>query len=254
MEFKSLTGIRNVYPEERSVQSSYSNKGNSINYAGKYKENSLNFTIEDLSGVSVVGGTSFNFILEIDGREYTSPQFKSFLEKSLSSGNPYIQKSSVTRVSFTKNELTTAEIFDVREKYSEVQITDNLDTVNELIKHIDWLVSREQTLRDVSDYGKYTLNTTEYNIESDSGIGFEYSDAVESGTPYVASNDIVTTQPEPKNESKKTLTTQQIENLPIVSQTPTNISVPISYDISNPFTVYKPSIDFLQYRDSNLRF
>ena len=254
MEYKTLTELRNVYPEERNVQSSYSKENNSINYKGRYDENSLNFTIEDLSGISVVSGTSFNFILEIDGNEYTSPQFKSFLENSLSSGNPYIQKSSVTRVSFTKDELTNAETFETREKYAEVEITENLDTVEELVKHVDWLVSKRQTLRDTSEYGEYNLFTTEYDVATDSGIGLEYSDSVQSGTPYVASEDVVTPQKEPKKESKTTLTTQQTTTTPSGGSTNISTQIPIRYDISNPFTMYQPSIDFLQYRGSNLRF
>ena len=253
MEYKTLTELRNVYPEERNVQSSYSKENNSINYKGRYDENSLNFTIEDLSGISVVSGTSFNFILEIDGNEYTSPQFKSFLENSLSSGNPYIQKSNVTKVSFTKDELTNTETFKTREQYAEVGITENLTTVDKLIKHIDWLVSKRQTLRDISEYSSYNLFTTKYDIESDSGIGLEYSDAIQSGTPYVASSDTVTPQEEPKKESKITLTTQQTTTTPGGSSNITT-QIPIRYDISNPFTIYRPSIDFLQYRGSNLRF
>jgi hypothetical protein len=254
MAYKTLTELRNVYPEERNVQSSYSKENNSINYKGRYNENSLNFTIEDLSGISVVSGTTFNFILKIDGKEYTSPQFKSFLENSLSSGNPYIQKSNVTKVSFTKDELTNAETFRTREKYAEVEITENLDTIEELVIHIDWLVSKRQTLRDTTEYGEYNLYTTTYDVVTDSGIGLEYSDSVQSGTPYVASENVVTPQVEPKTESKTTLTTQQTTTTPDGGTYTTSVEIPIRYDISNPFTIYRPTIDFLQYRGSNLRF
>lgn len=262
MEYKTLTELRNVYPEERNVQSSYSKENNSINYKGRYDANSLNFTIEDLSGISVVSGTTFNFILEIDGKEYTSPQFKSFLESSLSSGNPYIQKSSVTKVSFTKDELTNAETFRTREKYAEVEITENLDTIEELVIHIDWLVSKRQTLRDTAEYAEYSLYTTKYNVlldvepvpPNDPGLGMIYSNSVQSGTPYVASENVVTAQEEPKTESKTTLTTQQTTTTPDGGTYTTSVEIPIRYDISNPFTMYRPTIDFLQYRGSNLRF
>jgi len=179
MDYKGISQLRNTYPEERNVQLSYENKNNSINYKGKYSENSLNFTIEDLSGVSVVDGTSFNFILEIDGSEYTSPSFKSFLENSLKSGNPYIQKSNVTRITLSSQELLNIENFGTREKYAEVDITKNLKSITDIIQHIDWLVSKTQTLRNIGDYGQYSLYTTEYNVSSDTGIGLEYSDAVQ---------------------------------------------------------------------------
>jgi len=254
MEYKTLTELRNVYPEERNVQSSYSKENNSIKYKGRYDENSLNFTIEDLSGISVVSGTSFNFILEIDGNEYTSPQFKSFLENSISSGNPYIQKSNVTKVSFTKDELTNAETFRTREKYAEVEITENLDTIEELVIHIDWLVSKRQTLRDTTDYGEYNLYTTTYAVETDSGIGLEYSDAVQSGTPYVAAAEVVSPQSQTQSNVQTTLTTQQTTTTPDGGTYTTSVKIPISYDISNPLTMYRPTIDFLQYRRSNIRF
>lgn len=254
MEYKTLTELRNVYPEERNVQSSYSKENNSINYKGRYDENSLNFTIEDLSGISVVSGTTFNFILEIDGNEYTSPPFKSFLENSLSSGNPYIQKSKVTKVSFTKDELTNAEKFINRENYAEVEIIENLNTTEELIRHIDWLVSKRQTLRDINEYGEYNLFTTEYDVETDSGIGLEYSDAVQSGTPYIASTEVVSPQTQTQSTIQTTLKTQEVVSTTSGGSNTTNIEIPIRYDISNPFTMYQPSIDFLQYRGSNFRF
>jgi len=250
MDYKSLTQLRNIYPEERNVQSSYSNENNSITYSGRYDENSLNFTIEDLSGVIVVDGTSFNFILEIDGQEYTSSQFKSFLENSLSSGNPYIQKSNVTRIQLSSNELLNAEKFEVREKYSEVNISTNLKTVTDIIKHIDWLVSKNQTLRNIDEYGSWNLNTTSYNVESDTGIGLEYSDAVQSGdNNYVAEDESITIQSINNDGIQKILTTE-ITNTTEGGSVKTQIKVPIKFDVSNPFTnniLRNGTINFVDY-------
>ena len=247
MEYKTLTELRNLYPEERDIQSSYSKETNSINYKGRYDKNSINFTIEDLSEISVVSGTSFNFILEIDGNEYISPQFKSFLENSISSGNPYIQKSSVARFSFTKDELTSVSSLTTREQYAEVRITKNLNTDEDIVRHVDWLVdSKTQTLRNISNYGEYSKYTTTYNVETDSGIGLEYSEAVQSGAPYVANNESVTPQEEPKKETKKTLTTSQIKTTPSGGSDEVRSQISTNIDISTPSTTYKPTSDFFR--------
>lgn len=247
MAYKSLTELRNQYPSERNVVQSYETKNNSIAYKGRYNENSLNFTIEDLSGVSVIDGTSFNFILKIDGTEYTSPSFKSFLENSLKSDNPYIQKSTVMKVVLSSEELLTAENFDTREKYAEVEVTKNLKTIEEIVSHIDWLVGKTQTLRNIEDYGEYSLYTTEYDVlldvgdvpPNDPGLGMIYSDSVQSGEPYVSSNETVTTQPDDASEVGKTLTTEITTTTPTDTMFTSNVTFPISYNITNPITNFR---------------
>jgi len=253
MDYKRINQLRNQYPDERNVELSYQSNGNSIDYQGRYNENSLNFTIEDLRGVSVVSGTSFNFILELDGQEYTSPQFKSFLENSLKSGNPYIQKSNVTRIQFSKDELLNAEKFTTREKYAEVNITKNLKTTEDIIKHIDWLVSETQTLRNIGEYGTWNLNTSTYDVESDMGVGLEYSDAVQSGIEYVAENETTATQLVQDDSIGKVLTTQLTTNTPEGGSVKTEVKIPIRYDISNPFTRGR-GIDFVDYYNIGTNF
>jgi len=245
MEYKELNQLRNKYPDERNVELSYENKNNSITYQGRYSQNSLNFTIEDISGISVVDGTSFNFIIEIDGTEYTSSVFKNLLESSLKSGNPYIQKSSVTRLKFSSKELLSAENFSDRENYAEVSVTDNLKTIDDILKHIDWLVGTRQTLRDVNEYGSWSLFTSNYDVLTDTGIGLEYSDAVQTGIPYIAANEEVTTQPPPDDTIGKTLTTEVTNTTPEGGTYTTQVNIPIRYDISNPFTM--GGINFVDY-------
>lgn len=236
MAYKSLTELRNQYPSERNVVQSYETKNNSITYKGRYDKNSLNFSKEDISGLSVVDGTSFNFILEIDGIEYTSSSFKTFLENSLETNNPYIQKSTVMKVTLSSEELLNAENFGIREKYAEVEITKNLKTIEDIISHIDWLVGSRQTLLDIEEYGEYNLYTTPYDVETDSGIGLEYSDSVQSGEPYIASTEAVTIQPQDTNLIGKTLTTEITTTTPIDGIITSNVTIPISYDITNPIT------------------
>lgn len=239
MAYKSLTELRNQYPAERNVVQSYETNNNSITYKGRFDKNSLDFDKEDIGGLSVIGGTSFNFILEIDGVEYTSPTFKTILENSLKENNPYIQKSTVSRVTLSSEELLNAENFDTREKYAEVEVTKNLKTIEEIISHIDWLVGSRQTLRDIEEYGEYNLYTTTYDVETDSGIGLEYSDAVQSGEPYIASEEVITAQQPTTNEVGKTLSTEITTTTSTGGLFRNKVTIPIRYDITNPITEVK---------------
>ena len=183
----TLSDLRNKYPNERSIEQNYENKGSTIEYKGRYTDNSLIFTVDDISELVTVANTSFQLIIKIDDVEYTSPAFKNILQQSTNSGNPYIQKSSITCLSFSQEELVNAENFIVREKYAEVNTTRNLQTIEEIIIHIDWLVSKRQDIREISEYGDWDRFTTEYTVDMEpiesevpGALGFPYSDLVQS--------------------------------------------------------------------------
>jgi len=191
MEYISLENIRNKYPEELSVSQKYTRRGNSIVYSGKSEySNTINLDF-DVSGINTVPNSSFKFIVDIGGSLYTSPDFLNLLQNAQRENNPYFQKKTVPIVKINLGEATT-QISDqsTAEKYAEVSVTNNLnfgDTTNKILQHIDWLISdQNEGLRDIKSggnrvYGDYKLNTSQYNIESDSGLGFEFTDALESG-------------------------------------------------------------------------
>ena len=191
MEYTSLENIRNKYPDELSVSEKYTRKGNTIVYSGKSEYSNVINLDFDISNINIAPNTSFKFIVDIGGSLYTSSTFLNLLQNSEKENNPYFQKRTVPILKVDLSEATT-KISDqsTNEKYAEVKVTDNLnvgDTTNKILQHIDWLVS-EQTegLRDIKSgnnrvYGNYQLNTGQYIIESDSGLGFEFTDAVESG-------------------------------------------------------------------------
>lgn len=191
MEYTSLENIRNKYPEELSVSQKYARRGNGIVYSGKSEySNTIDFDF-DISNINTVPNSSFKFIVDVGGSLYTSPTFLSLLQNAQRENNPYFQKKTVPIVKVDLGAATT-EISDqsIGEKYAEVSVTNNLnvgDTTNKILQHIDWLVSEQsEGLRDVKSgnnrvYGDYQLNTGQYSIESDSGLGFEFTDALESG-------------------------------------------------------------------------
>ena len=196
MEYIEFKDLRNQYPNEVDTNSSYRGGGGNVTFSGKPQYgNTINLSF-DISGISVVSNTSFKFLVELDGILYTSPEFYSTLTTAQSQGNPYFQKSTVPIIKVTSEEalsdlsLAEGSAREISEKYAEVQVTDNINqgnSIEKIIKHIDWLVSDQtEGLRDIKEgsnrvYGNYTLNTTEFNLTEDSGLGFEFTDAVESG-------------------------------------------------------------------------
>lgn len=236
MGYKRLQELRNQYPTERDVNQSYEYTDNSINYNGRFDENSLTFSIQDVTELITYADTSFQFILQIDNNEYTSPSFKTLLQNSLKDGNPYIQKSTVAKIQLTSEELLNSQNFQTRELYSEVEITKNLKTIEDIVRHIDWLVSSRQTLREIGEYGEYNLFTTQYDPQTDTGIGLEYSDAVQSGTEYVASDVEVTNQNTDNRKVDVTVNTQTTVNVLDNGTYNPRVKIPIRYTNTNPFT------------------
>jgi len=198
MEYTSLDKLRNKYPEEISTNKNYSGGGGSIVYTGKPKyKNKINFSSPTPS-VTAVAGTSFKFIVQIGGGLYTSPAYLSLLNQAKAENNPYFQVSTSPIVQVDLQEAIKQEFLggekkqSVEESYAEVEITENIttgDTITKVIQHIDWLVSdQREGLRDIKEggnrtYGNYILKTTEYDIENDSGLGFEETEKIEGGSP-----------------------------------------------------------------------
>ena len=52
--------------------------------------------------------------------------------------------------------------------------------MNKILDHINWLSSSEnQELRDINEMGSWTLNTTEFNPSTNSGMAVELSEDLE---------------------------------------------------------------------------
>jgi len=233
MEYISLENLRNKYPEESLISQKYTRSGNTIVYSGKNQyKNKINLDF-DISNIQTVPNATFNFIVDINGSLYTSSNFLSLLQKASSDNNPYFQKRTVPIVKVNLNE-ALSELSDnsIGEQYAEVSVTSNLDignTTEKVLKHIDWLVTDQtEGLRDIKTgnnrvYGDYQLNTSQYIIESDSGLGFEFTDALEGGLG--TSRETNTTNVPPTSDMEYSIPKFEIKQPKPITVTPTGIKI-----------------------------
>lgn len=169
----SLPYIQNPYPTEVGTDPSpnYTVKDETIRFTGKYSENFLEFktkNIDDILSLNINEyPTSFNFIVEfVNGNErdyYASPILLGELKAELNAGNPYKNRSTVPVIkfdfSFIENYSKEAQ-FKIPEDYAEVTVTKTLTTKEDILRHIDWMVSSDETLRRASDIGAWKIELT----------------------------------------------------------------------------------------------
>lgn len=168
----TLEDIRNQYPEEKNL-TQY--KGQTLN--GLYDKNSIDLPKGEFDDITPIGG-NFKVVFSIDGQRYAS---ESFLQELKNSKNPYINNSNIAVVELNLSELKSDTDFSDEEKYAEVSVDSTLSSIEDISSHISWLLdSTQKEIRKVSEYGSYTLNTTTYDSTKREGLGFEYSDKIES--------------------------------------------------------------------------
>lgn len=145
--------------------------GNTI--IGNYSENQIELDPTDIGDIIPITG-DFRVIFSIDGQLYGSSTLLSEIE---SSNNPYIKKSSLPIVELNSSDLKSDIDFSARENYAEVSVTENLNSVEDLSKHISWLLdsSQKELRKPAQDYGAYSVSISSYDPTSDSGLGFELS-------------------------------------------------------------------------------
>lgn len=176
-----LKYVRNPYPSQLgdNPMGNYSRKNGSVEFKGKYEENVLTFKEYPLTGITQTEG-SYNFIIQfMDGTKYTSGVFLQELELELSVGNPYRTINTVATVKVDDTLLSTYESlkkFKLGEDYAEMNVSDNINTKDEIIKHIDWLVGSGAELRDVTEMGAFTHNPTD-------DIGFTFQPEIDGEDP-----------------------------------------------------------------------
>jgi hypothetical protein len=160
----------NTKQDLRNQYGTYS--GNTI--VGNYPINTIDLDVTYIGDITPVPGT-FRVIFSVDGQLYGS---STLLSEIQSSGNPYINKSSLPIVELNSEDLKSDVDFTARENYSEATVTENLISTEDFAKHISWLLdSSQKELRKPSqDYGAYSVSISSYSPESDSGLGFELSE------------------------------------------------------------------------------
>jgi hypothetical protein len=194
MEYINLLNIRNPYP---TIDNYNKQSVGDIRLVGNFSENFKDFEIPDLSLIEVVDNTSFRFIVELKNSEdddefigiYTSPVYYADLISSKEENNPYplqnafneifTVKYSVNDLTKIYNNLTDLETeLDVKVDRNIFYRFDSDNEYEELIKYIDWVVSKPslnqigiESVLSVNTLGEYTY--AEYVPDSGS---FDYAD------------------------------------------------------------------------------
>ena len=170
----TLPFVQNPYPVEIGTDPSpnYSKDGDSIKYTGKYKQNFITFSTQKFDDIKSLDineyPTSFNFIVEFidgDNREYwSSPVLLGQLQAEMNSNNPYKTRTEVPVLQFDFKFIKgygSQEQFKIPEDYAEVEVTKTITTKQDVLKHLDWLISSDETLRRAREIGDWTVNITE---------------------------------------------------------------------------------------------
>jgi hypothetical protein len=158
MEYVGLNNLLNKYP---NVNSYKKNSLESIELKGVFPQNKIDFEIPPLEEIEVVDGTSFRFVvaLRYDRGDvdiiglYTSPVFYTEMVTSINENNPYFTKVAlnpsllvsfnINDITSTFNTLTEAELeLNVDMQRNIFLLPNNEYDFDEIIKYIDWVVSR----------------------------------------------------------------------------------------------------------------
>jgi len=172
-----LRFIRNPYPSvlgENPV-GNYVRSNGKIKLTGKFPENFLEFNEYPLAGITTTDG-SYDFIIQfMDGTLYTSNIYMQELDLEFSVGNPYRNLQTVSTVKVDDALLSSYNAlkkFTSGEQYAEMEMTNNINTKEEIIQHIDSLVGSGAELRSIDSMGSFTHKQTE-------GLGFEFQPLID---------------------------------------------------------------------------
>ncbi len=183
MKYRKHSELQNTYPSTpEDISKKYSEENSQIKYSGKFPDNFINFEIISVTdinpgNINISEGTSFRFIVRFDGNDddggeyWTSPSFLDDLRDSLEKDQPYFNRETVSLLvvdyqhlkNYWLNPKFVGEVGIKGELYAEVRITETIDTKQEMLKHIDWMVTPEQpddTLRIVETFGSWELYTS----------------------------------------------------------------------------------------------
>lgn len=144
---------------------------------GVYEENEATYPLLDPVKANIVPipETNFRFIINLgEPTAYTSQGMYDDLIKAYNERNPWFSIRTVPNVNldlFFLTQYHKKNKFKVTEAYSETEIITTLDTQEDILTYVDWLVSR-----DVGDIELKTideLGSWEYVPDEDLGIGLK---------------------------------------------------------------------------------
>ena len=195
MEYRDLSRVRDTYPgEPDTVSENYTSDDRTIRLTGEYPQNFINFDVTDISDINVADvqtsdALSFRFIVQFFDRnnnveQWTSPRFLEELQIAKRENNPYFSydvsgqwpanKVTIVRIDITYlSRYSTTNQFLIPELYAEVRVLDTITTREDMLIHINWMVSSNENLRPIEDFGTWVVETTDL-------LGFDHSDELES--------------------------------------------------------------------------
>jgi len=183
MDYKRLQNLRNSYPavSNTDVSAYYEDKGEYIRRYGVDKNNAyidlFTYQIDKIRTLDPIKYpyVDFAFILQFVDEEngfieeWTSAPFKKLLEEAKKEKNPYFNKHTVAVIPIDYGDLRNHHRKNklvIGEKYSEVEITKTISTIEDMILHIQWLTVFTDQFRSTNVGSK--INDPKYPID---GIG-----------------------------------------------------------------------------------
>jgi len=187
MKYRDLSEIQNTYPKTpETISQNYKSENGEVIYSGEFPDNFLTFNIIPINDINfgklnIAENTTFRFIVNFingeddeSGQYWTSQPFLDDLRNAIQDDQPYFNRETVTLASvdfdllhkyWMKPEFAglveNGEYVFYGEKYAEVTVTETIDTKEEMLKHIEWLVSdSDDELRKVNTFGSWVVETT----------------------------------------------------------------------------------------------
>lgn len=144
---------------------------------GIYEENESTYPLLDPVKANIVPipETNFRFIVNLGSpTAYTSQGMYDDLIKAYNERNPWFSIRTVPNINldtFFLKEYNRINKFKITEAYAETEIRTTLDTEEDILTYVDWLVSRD--VGDIELKPINELGTWEYVPDEDLGIGLK---------------------------------------------------------------------------------
>lgn len=242
MKYITHSEIRDPYPLDSNpidgINQNYIGANGKVELLGKFKGNSINWNRENVENIQVISEEhSFRFILDIDGILYSSNSFKNDLKDAIEKRNPYFNLETVTVIPLSLQELKTPnQVYEFGEKYAEVTINTNINSgedsevILKTLDHINWLSDENnKELREVTEMGSWTLNTTDFNPNTDTGMGVEFSEDMEREKKSPPQS----TVPNEEVETSVTTTQSTTTKIPNTNPKPRTEPTPLNNELNN---------------------
>ena len=160
--YKQLASYVNQYPATDSEVKEAANTDITSYYSGGTARGhrGARETIPTPSGVTAAqpnASLNINFVLNLDGQLLTSPQMVSKIQRARGEGNWYYL-NSIPVINFNSSEVPplSGNLFKAEEDYAFNAPTDQIDSLEEKLKVIDWTIRKQAQIENPLPYtGRY---------------------------------------------------------------------------------------------------